>query len=460
MDFAGDNDVEIQPSFTDKDEEEHTDSSRISSEHENPYAESYLPAIATYPTMRDMVASYVYSRSVSVVRKHAKSVGAKQNKMNRAQLRGHLFSAAAAKVKAGQAQWDTVLGDDFEKFVTDPVNQTRAWHLSPSDFALEVYRPAETGDRRRPAAGQSSFDDIPTSGPSMNLSEFGQLVCVLLQNDDVRRDLIGSGLDLSRAQSDRHEGRDDFWSNSVSSAFNDPTIRVALSMSGHLSDVDVNAPPRAIREGEKLKSIFFKSRGVFTKVYQKWSLSGQNDPERFESFLPRGPRSSEISAEGKRALILFIAMKCGTPDEDVDALDFTKKLAPDGIGFDDLDRGSSQEDGTSERPAKRSRYSASTALTQSLRGDEIERFGAMLTDVMKPVIEMAQSAPTSAATIVSVDIDTLLQKYEAVAEKLQAVYDRESVNDVRFSDRYLRVQLEKRLNIIQHDIERYNSSTQ
>jgi hypothetical protein len=54
----------------------------------------------------------------------------------------------------------------------------------------------------------------------------------------------------------------------------------------------------------------------------------------------------------------------------------------------------------------------------------------------------------------------LLQKYEAVAEKLPAVYDRESANDVRFSDRYLRVQLEKRLNIIQHDIERYNSSTQ
>jgi hypothetical protein len=63
----------------------------------------------------------------------------------------------------------------------------------------------------------------------------------------------------------------------------------------------------------------------------------------------------------------------------------------------------------------KSRYSASTALTQSLRGDEIERFGAMLTDVMKPVIEMAQSAPTSAATIVSVDIDTLLQKHDAVA---------------------------------------------
>jgi hypothetical protein len=138
----------------------------------------------------------------------------------------------------------------------------------------------------------------------------------------------------------------------VSSAFNDPTIRVALSMNGHLPDVDVNAPPRAMWEGETLKSIFVKSRGVFTKLYQKWSLSGQNDPERFESFLPRGPRLSEISAEGKRALIPFIALKCGTPDEDVDAFELTKKLAPDGIGFDDLDCGSSQEDGTSEWPAK------------------------------------------------------------------------------------------------------------
>jgi hypothetical protein len=466
LDLVDDDIAEIQAAVSRSDDDVDTGTGCVIVEHENPYSEAFLSDITSSPNMRDMVASYIYSRSVSVVRKHARSIGAKQNKMNRAQLRGHVFAVAAAKVRAGGASWDNVLGPDFVQFVTDPRNQTMIWHESPTDAALEAYKPVEAADRRRGASARiSSLDENESSEPPLNLSEFGRLVCVLLQLEFVRRDLMASGLDLSRAQSDRHEGRDEFWSKSVSPAFNSPAIRVSLCAEGYLSDVNVNAPPRAHREGEKLKSIFFKSRGLFTKSYGKWSLSGQNDPERFADFLPRGPRSTEISTEGKRALLLFVALKCGTSEEDTDALNFTKKLAPDGVGFDDMDSCSSGDRDEARRPAKRSRSGVSAAAsgvgTKGIQDESMERFGNMLADAMKPILEMVRtrpSVPTTAAPASTGDIDVLLQKLEEVAEKLQAVYDREENHEARIADQYLKIQLEKRLEIIQRDIEKCNTA--
>jgi hypothetical protein len=88
-------------------------------------------------------------------------------------------------------------------------------------------------------------------------------------------------------------------------------------------------------------------------------LSGQMDPETFVDFLPTAPRSTDISAEGKRAQILFIALRCGTPDEDADALNFSKKTAPKGVAYDDLNLSSSDDDrrNLTRRVTKRARAS-------------------------------------------------------------------------------------------------------
>jgi hypothetical protein len=69
---------------------------------DNPFKDTYLPAVAMMPTMRDMVGTYVYTLTVAAVRKHAKTLAVKQAGMNRAQLRGLLFAAVAAKVKRTQ----------------------------------------------------------------------------------------------------------------------------------------------------------------------------------------------------------------------------------------------------------------------------------------------------------------------------------------------------------------------
>jgi hypothetical protein len=216
--------------------------------------------------------------------------------------------------------------------------------MAPSDTALEMFKPGLVGDRRRraPRADAENAYTNATPGPSLTLSEFGRLVCILLE----------SGLDQTRAQSDRREGRDEFWPQSVEPAFNNPATLVSLSVAGAMAELDVNAAQRAYRGGERLKSYFFKARGLFTQIYERWSVS---DPKKFVDFLPRAPRSSETSTEGKRAHILFIAMQCGNPDEDADALNFTKRTAPEGVGFDDLDSDSSGDRGNVARPAKRLR---------------------------------------------------------------------------------------------------------
>jgi hypothetical protein len=182
------------------------------SDLENPYAESYLPSIARVPTMRDMAASYIYSLTVAAVRKHAKALGSKQYNMSRAQLRGTLLSVAAKKVAAGEAAWDNIFGEDFVEYVTNPAQQTRSWNMAPSDAALEMFKPEHVGDRRRRAfrADAANADTIANVGPSLTFSEFARLVCILLQVHSVRTNLLDSGHDLTRGQSNRRVGRDEF----------------------------------------------------------------------------------------------------------------------------------------------------------------------------------------------------------------------------------------------------------
>ena len=68
---------------------------------------------------------------------------------------------------------------------------------------------------------------------------------------------------------------------------------------------------------------------------KNYEASGQNDPDNFAHFIPRTPSTRELSSAGKRCIVLFVAMKCGTPEEDQDALELTKKDAAPGMGWDE-----------------------------------------------------------------------------------------------------------------------------
>jgi hypothetical protein len=133
-----------------------------------------------------------------------------------------------------------VLGDDCKSCITDPANQTNPWRVAPTDAELAKWKPLEATDGRRckariidaTAVEQSSNGDVEAGGtqePSFTLSDSGRLVCVLLQVENVRQDLVRSGVDIARAQVDRREGRDDFWALSVVIAFHDSGVNVSLA---------------------------------------------------------------------------------------------------------------------------------------------------------------------------------------------------------------------------------------
>jgi hypothetical protein len=117
--------------------------------------------------------------------------------------------------------------------------------------------------------------------------------------------------------------------------------------------------------------MFFKARGIFTSA-QNWSLSGQNDSKKFVNNLPTLPRSTEISVEGKRAaLVLFVSIPCGTPKEDTDILNFTKKNFPLGVGYDDLNLSESCNDQDDEPRQKK----WSRGATEGAQSDMMQQFG-------------------------------------------------------------------------------------
>jgi hypothetical protein len=64
--------------------------------------------------------------------------------------------------------------------------------------------------------------DVCSTGPS--LSDFGRLLGILTSAPAVRRAIVESGLERSRAQLDARIPRDSFWSTAVAPAFNDPSI--------------------------------------------------------------------------------------------------------------------------------------------------------------------------------------------------------------------------------------------
>ena len=80
-----------------------------------------------------------------------------------------------------------------------------------------------------------------------------------------------------------------------------------------------------------LKEHFRDSKALFTAALSKWSRSGNNDPERFVHFLPR--KAENLCSASKRALILFVVARIGTPHQDSYFVEMTSKTILDG-GFE------------------------------------------------------------------------------------------------------------------------------
>lgn len=101
--------------------------------------------------------------------------------------------------------------------------------------------------------------------------------------------------------------------------------------------------PRLYFTPPRTKVAFYASKSIFTLKMKKYEAFELNDPEKASNFIPRTYSTREPSSVWKRCLIPFADMKCGTPEEDQDTFELTKKDAASGMGWNEGNLGSGRE---------------------------------------------------------------------------------------------------------------------
>lgn len=196
-------------------------------------------------------------------------------------------------------------------------------------------------------------NEIPERTQS-GINEFVRLLITMRDDEDARSAVIAMGQELTRAQLDTGVTRGDFWII-VESRFNDSTQRRFLSLAGAVDGVDSSLLPLAHRTSTFLKDKFNDAKADFTQYVTRWYASGQNDPDRFRNFLPKLP-SGELSALGKRMMVMFVCTRKGTPFEEEHFSNVCCKLIPGGAGLDEGSRvGSFTAEGSTTGPTRKKR---------------------------------------------------------------------------------------------------------
>lgn len=307
-----------------------------------PWTKQYKPSrhVFTSPSVRDFAYTFLMRQNRTQLRDIAKTADVRQNGVKNAVV-CHLMRFA--DLKAGQS--DAVYKDIFG------TTQVAFWRI-PGNIQ-DVFK--------APCAEDISLQDKTAPPKSITVPEFARLIAVLTESDKCRSALLQSGLNLNRDDLQRGDGRDAFWTTVVEPLFNDETAKFAMDLRGSVQPddgigiIDVNQSPQCHRNGVWLKDEFASIRSLFTKAYHNFSVSGQNDGEasQFCNFVPRAPGSTQIARKSKLLCILFYALRCGTPEEDTDILNFTMKLAPHEMGYDDGEQcGSSMRGGAQRKKRK------------------------------------------------------------------------------------------------------------
>jgi hypothetical protein len=89
------------------------------------------------------------------------------------------------------------------------------WWQAPSDELMTQHQPAR-------AKGDSvvSIDDNASENRALSVNEYARLACILTQHEGADQSLLDSQINLTQAQLNRLDCRDDFWPLKIASFFN------------------------------------------------------------------------------------------------------------------------------------------------------------------------------------------------------------------------------------------------
>jgi hypothetical protein len=221
-------------------------------------------------------------------------------------------------------------GSSCREWLESASVQTIPWCRAPSEELLSRYNPARL-------KGSSSHELYASDNGPLCVDEFARLACILTQHEDARRALLDSQLDLTRAQLDRTERREEFWTLKIAPLFNSPGTVVSFNPPIYLPQVSTHAPPLTSRSCSRLLRSWAGTRSLFTVSHTNWSASGQNDPTNFLSFLPAPVGGGDqIPVESRRVLVLFRVFGCGSARENTEVLHCVRRTSKD--PYDDMEK--------------------------------------------------------------------------------------------------------------------------
>jgi hypothetical protein len=241
--------------------------------------------------------------------------------------------------------------------------------------------------------------DVVGSSRGWPTGDFGRLIAVIT-TDIVARQVVESGLRLTRKQLDSKQDPDRVWSDTVLPRFQDPNFKpsvfvplIMLQKFKNPEALDFSKVPDREMTASHLRKTFYELRGEFSKCYSRWSRSGQNDPENFSDFASCDD-DGYLNSVGERCCILAAALKLGTPDECKELLNFTVRLCDSGAETDLDGNGwicySDIASGSSSQRRKRKYSSGANSSEQSL--------AEQVTDCLQPVLSMFKSTMESSQT--------------------------------------------------------------
>lgn len=154
----------------------------------------------------------------------------------------------------------------------------------------------------------------------------------------MREAMISAGRGLDRDQLDHGQTQDKFWTATVEPTFKDALVTPSVNISGVVTGISQALVPQSHRRGSELKDNCGKARSDFTKAYERWKDSGQNNTA-FEAFVPVTSHTLEVSAMGGKLLMLFQVLKGGKADEVKDLVKNTVRSMPEEAMVDSLKTG-------------------------------------------------------------------------------------------------------------------------
>ena len=166
------------------------------------------------------------------------------------------------------------------------------------------------------SGSQREAGPVSGMGP-FSISEFARLCITMRDDEDAKCSLDRTGQELTRSQLDAGFTRDSYW-GVIEERFNNPSLRLHLNMVGNVDGVDSKVPPPCHWSAT---------------CVENWSRSGRNEIGIFRSYA--GTRAGELTAEGKRNVVLFICTRKRTENEDTRFANLCTRVIPFDSGCDE-----------------------------------------------------------------------------------------------------------------------------